>query len=790
MKYEILLFYKYVQIADPEAVAAAQRQLCEQLGLTGRIIIAHEGINATVEGKQENTQKYVAELLTDSRFTGIHFKRSPGNGNAFPKLSVKVRPEIVSAHLGGADIDPNITTGKYIQAEELHELIHSGKEFYIVDMRNDYEHKVGHFAGSLMPSLRNFRDLPMVVEDLAHLKGKTIVTVCTGGVRCEKASGFLVQNGFADVYQLYGGIVTYMEKYPNEDFVGKLYVFDGRLTMGFNVDAASHNVVGKCELCGVTAEDYANCINQACHKHFICCADCRLKFGGACSADCQLIAEASKSVLGQLKEFVDEVLTLSALASLAGWDQEVMMPPAAAAGRAKQLTYLSGKIHSLITDPKFKQLASAAEPEIDELTSKRVQLIWQKEVEQIHELIDKSIKLPAAFVARKSDLVARATSIYAVAKPKNDWDSYKPVLKELVAVAREEGRLLGSGDPYENLIDNFDRGLKLSTLDKIFAGLAEELPKIIAKADKFKQLPDSFTGLKFSEAKQIALGKALINKIGLTEGNIRLDKSIHPFSTSVGFNDARITTRYNEQDLRESLFGVLHESGHSYYELGVSKDMADFFVGHPDSLTIHESQSRFWENMLGRSMDFWHSLYKPLIQGYFPAEMTEISLADFYLYINQVQPGLIRTSADELTYNLHVLIRYQLEKQLIAGDLEVEDLPQAWNASYEKYLAVNPPDFKSGVMQDIHWAHGTFGYFPTYTTGTILSAMLMQRYNEAHPEGKELIKLGKLKSVRTYLQKSIWSKGSLYSAAELVQLLFGKELDVNVYLDYLKAKYN
>ncbi len=288
--YEILLYYKYTNIANPDEFCREHRLLCEQLGLKGRIIITSEGINGTVEGLRENTQKYIDVVTKDSRFTDMNFKRSEGTGNAFPKLSVKSRTEIVSAHLGDEDVNPNETTGKYLEAEQLHAWIHSDKEFYIVDMRNDYEHSVGFFKNSILPPLKNFRDLPKILPKLEHLKNKTVVTVCTGGVRCEKASGFLVTHGFKDVYQLHNGIVSYMEKYPNEDFLGKLYVFDGRVTMGFNSPSIPAVVVGRCRKCGKPSEHYVNCNQPSCHDHFICCENCLSKNKQAfCNWKCAFI---------------------------------------------------------------------------------------------------------------------------------------------------------------------------------------------------------------------------------------------------------------------------------------------------------------------------------------------------------------------------------------------------------------------------------------------------------------------------------------------------------------------
>ncbi|MHB1316532.1 MAG: oxygen-dependent tRNA uridine(34) hydroxylase TrhO [Minisyncoccota bacterium] len=284
--YTILLFYKYVHIDNPEEVRDSQRKLCEDLGLKGRLIFANEGLNVTLEGTTENTEKYIQELEKDSRFLNIHLKKSVGTGNSFPKLSVKVRKEIVSLHLED-DINPNQITGKHLQPEELKEWYESGKEFYVIDMRNDYEFKVGHFKDSVLMPIQNFRDIPSALSYIEHLKEKTVLPVCTGGVRCEKASGLLVREGFKDVYQLHGGIVNYMEKYPAQEFKGTLYVFDKRITMDFD-PKDKHEVVGLCDKCGVKNEKFANCRNKQCNKKILCCDDCRTDDGTAfCSDECE-----------------------------------------------------------------------------------------------------------------------------------------------------------------------------------------------------------------------------------------------------------------------------------------------------------------------------------------------------------------------------------------------------------------------------------------------------------------------------------------------------------------------
>lgn len=271
--FQVLLYYKYVKIDNPVGLMRAQRRLCEDLGLKGRIIIAKEGINGTVEGTMENTTRYMSLVREDPRFSDINFKVSEGSGMAFPKLSIKVRNEIVTSEV--PNLNPNRVTGKYLSSEELHSWFLEGKEFYVVDMRNDYEYSSGFFKGSLFSEFKNFKDLHTIIPKLEHLKEKTLVTVCTGGVRCEKASGFLVANGFRDVYQLKDGIQTYMEKFPNQHFKGKLYVFDNRLTIGFNTDSPDHEIVGRCNFCQKPSDLYVNCAENTCHKHYICCIECR-----------------------------------------------------------------------------------------------------------------------------------------------------------------------------------------------------------------------------------------------------------------------------------------------------------------------------------------------------------------------------------------------------------------------------------------------------------------------------------------------------------------------------------
>jgi UPF0176 protein len=318
--FQVILYYKYVNIKNPAEAVKQQRELCNSLGLKGRILIAKEGINGTLEGTKENILKYCEDFNTNPLFKNsidlesrslnfdygqygqekkltaifagdVKIKVSESNGKAFRKLEIKEREEIVASHLP-ENISPDRITGKYLTAEELHNWYETGKEFYIVDMRNDYETASGYFENSIPSLIENFRYLPEVLPKIEHLKNKTVVTVCTGGVRCEKASGFLIHHGFNNVYQLKDGIVTYMEKYPNEHFKGKLYVFDKRYLVGFNTSDAKHEIVGKCFKCNTVSESYVNCAYDECHKHFICCNNCLVDGISYCSKKCAKIIEA------------------------------------------------------------------------------------------------------------------------------------------------------------------------------------------------------------------------------------------------------------------------------------------------------------------------------------------------------------------------------------------------------------------------------------------------------------------------------------------------------------------
>lgn len=272
--YKVILFYKYITIEHPPEFMQQQKDLCSKLSLKGRIIIASEGINGTIEGEAFAIEEYCSIMQKDSRFSDLWFKTSSSDGKSFKKTHISLRQDIISNKIANWNINPTQTTGKYLTAEQLHTWITTNKKFYLIDMRNNYEHASGHFENSILPQLETFRDLPKFIPEIKKLNDAPIVTVCTGGIRCEKASGLLLQNNIQNVYQLHGGIITYMKKYPNQHFKGKLYVFDERILIGFNTMLSQHEIIGKCIKCHATSENYINCKNDNCHRHLICCQSC------------------------------------------------------------------------------------------------------------------------------------------------------------------------------------------------------------------------------------------------------------------------------------------------------------------------------------------------------------------------------------------------------------------------------------------------------------------------------------------------------------------------------------
>ena len=479
-----------------------------------------------------------------------------------------------------------------------------------------------------------------------------------------------------------------------------------------------------------------------------------------------------------------EVTNLNSILALLQWDQEVMLPSGGAEGRAGQFSALSAIVHQKVTSPVLGKIIRELKDKPEDLSSTDVSLIRVLKREY-----DKSTKLPEKFVADFSRLTSEALPVWVEARKKNNFGLFKPLLEKIISMSRQKADFLGYvNHPYDSLLDLYEEGLTTSGLEVLFGNLKGELSKLLQhKVSQQNPVPEKLVDMAPMLLKdQVQFSERLLAAIGYDFSRGRQDISAHPFTTSLGHNDRRVTNRFRPDSL-EFIFSALHEGGHALYEQNIAKKFAETPLDEGVSLGIHESQSRLWENIIGRSHLFWEKYY-PLLQEFLPRQFQDIVLDDFVRHINRVQPGMIRVEADEVSYNLHVLIRFELEKGLIEGSIEVTDLPDLWNEKYQHYLNVTVDSDSNGVLQDIHWAHGSFGYFPTYTIGNLAAAQIWQSYCRFDPEHQQTLKQGKLDTIRNWLTESIYSHGAFYPPAELLLKVCGKPLDSKYFIEYLKNK--
>jgi len=402
---------------------------------------------------------------------------------------------------------------------------------------------------------------------------------------------------------------------------------------------------------------------------------------------------------------------------------------------------------------------------------------------------DRAVKIPERLAVALAKLSAETQSVWEVARPQDDWPALKPYLSQIVRLKREQAEALGyEKEPYDALLDSYEPGATAGMLEPIFQTLVDSLVIMLnsvrEKAADRKYPLESFA---FPIESQKAFAESVAVGIGYDMAAGRLDISAHPFTIGIGPGDVRITTRYRENSFTESFFGVVHETGHALYHQGLPLQHWGSPFCKPVSLGVNESQSRMWENIIARSKPFWKHFY-PKIQDVFPA-LYDVSLDAFYASINRVAPSLIRTEADEITYNLHVLLRFQLEVMLCRGELEVEDLPEAWNAKMHKYLGVVPDSFSRGVMQDIHWPSGSIGYFPTYTLGNLYAAQFFSRLTKDIGNVEHCIEQGDFAPILDWLRRKIHSQGTRYRAPELLSVVTDEDLNPNYLVQYLRDKY-
>ncbi|MCB6345068.1 carboxypeptidase M32 [Enterocloster lavalensis] len=485
----------------------------------------------------------------------------------------------------------------------------------------------------------------------------------------------------------------------------------------------------------------------------------------------------------EFKTYLDRAMALKTAMTLFEWDNETLAPKEAGELTSNVIGTLSGEYFQAITNDRMKALVKElqAEQGLDEVQAANV-----REVADELEQLD---CIPRNEYEDNARLVAKSTAVWSRAKKDNDFDSFAPTLKKVIEYQKKfAGYRAKDGQKlYDVMLDTYEKGFNMENLDRFFGILKEELvPFLKQVTESKKKIDDGFLTGDYSEEKQEKLGRFLAGYVGFDFDKGVMAVSAHPFTTNLHNKDVRITTHYTDR-VDSSLFSVIHEAGHGIYELGIRDDLTLTPVGQGASMGMHESQSRFFENIIGRSPAFWAPIYGK-IQEMFPDQMGNVDLDQFVEAVNKVEPGLIRTEADELTYSLHVLIRYEIEKQLIEEDLDVEKLPQLWADKYEEYLGVRPENPAQGVLQDIHWSQGSFGYFPSYALGSAFGAQLYYHMKQ-EMDFEGLLEQGKVDVIREYLRENIHQYGKLKDSRTILKDVTGEDFDPKYYVRYLKEKY-
>jgi carboxypeptidase Taq len=492
--------------------------------------------------------------------------------------------------------------------------------------------------------------------------------------------------------------------------------------------------------------------------------------------------------LEQLKERLAVVSDLNGAASLLGWDQQTYMPPGGAAARAEQLATLGRLAHEALISDEIGELLEGASAESKGSSSDSDESCLVRVVRRDYE---KARKVPAALVAE----IARATSlgmeVWVQARKDSNFGFFQPALQRILDLQRDLAQCLGFEESlYEALLDQYEPGMKKSELVRIFSELKVGLvPLVQSISERLDRVDDVVLRKNYPEAVQWKFSLEAARRLGYDFQRGRQDKSVHPFTTSFSVNDVRITTRVDEQFLPTALFGTLHECGHALYEQGVSQNLERSPLAGGASLGVHESQSRLWENLVGRSRGFW-KFFLPRLKKAFTQNLQDVSLESFYRSINRVEPSLIRVEADEVTYNLHILLRFELESELVESRLALADLPEAWNAGMKALLGVVPQNDAEGVLQDVHWSNGLIGYFPTYSLGNLLSVQLFEKAQAAIPALAAQIENGDFAALLDWLRTNVHQHGRKFLPSQLIQLATGESLRAAPYLRYLREKYS
>jgi len=494
--------------------------------------------------------------------------------------------------------------------------------------------------------------------------------------------------------------------------------------------------------------------------------------------------ESLKFIYNQQKE----ISTFSGISALLGWDQMTYMPKLGINKRSQQSSLISCIIHEKIISDTFWN-------HIKKLNKQnnfdKLQIKDQIVVKRLYKDVRKSRKIPSKFIEKLSKTTTIAYNAWEDARDKNDYKIFSPHLEKIIHLKKEYCDIIDiPGNLYNSLLDDYEEGMTVDLLKMEFNRLEiklTELLKKIKKCEKFKNQKD--LNITINSKKQQEICNFIVSKMGLPNNRSRIDISTHPFTTSIGNNDVRITTNIKQNNPFFSLFSTIHESGHALYELGILKgEYLDTVISDSPSLGMHESQSRFWENMIGKNISFWKFFYPYLMKKEF--KINKLGNFDLlYDYINQVKPSLIRVEADELTYCLHVILRFNLELDLISDKINVSELPQLWNENINNLLGVKPNTYKEGVLQDMHWSGGNFGYFPTYAIGSIYAAQIYDKLQKVNPALNDEIELGNFSNITNWLNNNIFNKGRIMTANEIIKNICGETLNSDIYINYLKNKY-
>ena len=485
-----------------------------------------------------------------------------------------------------------------------------------------------------------------------------------------------------------------------------------------------------------------------------------------------------------LKNHSIETARLGSLAELAAWDQRTNIPPKGHENRAEQMGFLADLIHGRSVDKRIGDSLDILSGDISVLED-----VAAVNIKMWHREYEREQKIPSELAKELALLSAKGESIWEQGAKTGDYSSFFPVLKELVELSRNKAEAIGyKSEPYDALIDEYEPGVTCADIEQLFSGIKDPLVSLI---DNIKSSSVSVDPLIVNNLFDVKAQKNFCEKIVKTIGYDmdagRIDEAVHPFTVSIGKGDVRITTRYNPNYFNSGIFGCIHEAGHAMYDQGLDIKHYGTPAGSFVSLGIHESQSRLWENMVGRSRGFWLFAY-PIAQEMF-SPLKNVQFNDFLRAVKAVSPGSIRVEADEVTYNLHVLLRFEIERELFRGNLEVTDIETVWNDKMQKYLGITPDNLKDGCMQDVHWSAGMFGYFPTYSLGNLYAAQLFAAARRELGDLDTQFAKGEFGSLLGWLRKNIHSKGQSLSARELVAQACGEQPDSTYFIDHCNEGY-